>query len=143
MHCAIKTGEGALNPLFRKGLARRRLAIITVVLASLLAPSLLCAVPAAPMSTAEHECCRHMKMTQDCGETNMSACCTPVIPNVGIANPAVTKKVPALSSGTVEYAAVEVFEFGSAIGTASGRMDLASFSPPLLATSGSIQVLRI
>src|SRR5262245_44447812 len=57
----------------RKNSGVRFTFLILVVIASLLAPTLLCAMPAAPMNATEHQCCEHMA-AKECSEANLSAC---------------------------------------------------------------------
>jgi hypothetical protein len=110
-----------------------------LILAALLAPAVLCALPAAPMTSSEQDCCAHMKQVE-CSKANMSACCTTVAPNVAIATPAVVKKVPAVSIGAVQYAALVSASLRLAI---ASPPDYSNFSPPGSAPSSLVQVLRI
>src|SRR5690242_6616599 len=53
-----------------------RLGAALVVLLSLLAPTMACALPGSQMTAAEHACCRHMK--GECGSMKMPtshSCC--------------------------------------------------------------------
>src|SRR5438128_946221 len=118
------------------------IATIFLTFASLLAPTLLCAVPATPMNAAERECCLQMRTARDCGQANMSDCCTPVAPNVAVEAPAVMKTSPALTGATLHHVAV-VLDFVPAIRLVSSRIELQDSSPPPLTIPASIQVLRI
>jgi hypothetical protein len=53
-----------------------RVAAVLVLLLSLLAPTMVCALPGSQMTPAERACCRHMK--DECGQMKMPAshgCC--------------------------------------------------------------------
>jgi hypothetical protein len=120
-----------------------RIAVVVIAVVSLLAPALLCVVPAAPMSASEHACCEDMHMAQGCDEAKVSACCTTVAFNAAVGVPTVTKTSLSLSEGAQEYSVLAAFEFVRAVRAASSRIDLENSSPPRAFTPDSIQVLRI
>lgn len=84
-----------------------------------------------------------MKMTKECDETSMSACCTTTVPNVALSAPAVTHKAPSLTAATSHHVYVNVSDLVLATGAVHSRIGLESSSPPRLTIPLSIQVLRI
>jgi len=115
--------------------------IALLILFSLLAPTLLCAFPAAPLSAADEDCCKHMKSAKDCTEAGMSACCLAVPQTIAAPVPA-TKKAPAPSLAAIQYAVVSTFTWIETPSLSSLEKQADSSSPPHLILD-SIQVLRI
>ena len=115
--------------------------IALLILFSLLAPTLLCAVPAAPMSAAGEDCCKHMGSAKDCTEAGMSACCMAVPQTIAAPVPA-TQKAPAPSLGAMQYAVVSTFARIDTPSLSNLEKQADSSSPPGLIPD-SIQVLRI
>jgi hypothetical protein len=113
---------------------------VLLISASLLAPTLLCAVPLSPLNVSEMDCCQHMNQ-QDCGKANMSSCCTPIAPNLAFETPTVAKRV-----FTEVLTSVDV---NSDVTVATMLLktmrpdDSQGSSPPTSHTGSPFQVLRI
>jgi len=59
---------------------RAQFIIGMTILSVLFAPSMLCLIPGATMTAAEHECC--LQMSSNCGDTQMEhSCCQPTKPS--------------------------------------------------------------
>ena len=126
----------------RGNYARLVYAALTLVLfVSLLAPTILCAVPTASMNTGEHECCKQMK--EKCGDPSMSACCT-IVPNTAAGTITVVEKSKEASGSDIQHAVMAyediVLATRSAFRLPPGE---TTSSPPISAPPNSLQVLRI
>jgi hypothetical protein len=107
-----------------------------VVLMCFLTPTLLCAIPGAPMSGAD--CCEHMT-SEECRTANMSACCETTTPGVALA--ALTKAANELSAPMINTLHWSVYP--PELRTIAFRVSVYDASPPGLESIGSSLILRI
>jgi hypothetical protein len=114
--------------------------IVSLLVAILLTPTILCAIPNASMTPDEHACCE--QMMGECGRDSLSSCCA-IVPNaaIGIATP-VEKSLSI--SGQIEHAVISFTEAPLTVLAAAAplEVDLQS-SPPGLQAPRTIQILRI
>ena len=114
-------------------------ALTLILFVSLLAPTILCAIPGAPLSADEHECCKYMK--ERCGDPSMSSCCA-IVPNTALNAPLTDKA--SLPEYDVQHAVVTYADIVVATPIAIPiDGEEVSSSPPPFPASSSIRVLRI
>jgi hypothetical protein len=114
--------------------------VASLLVAILLAPTILCAIPNASMTPDEHACCE--QMMGECGRDSMSSCCT-IVPNTSVGKVTPTEKSAPISE-QIEQAAIRFAEPPQPAPSPGAQFatDLQS-SPPGLDARHSIQILRI
>lgn len=114
--------------------------IASLLVAILLTPTILCAIPNASMTPDEHACCE--QMMGECGRDSLSSCCA-IVPNISIGTVTPTEK----SATIAEHADYTVISFAEAPqpSLSLGAQFATDFqsSPPVLYAPQSIQILRI
>jgi hypothetical protein len=120
---------------------KTHVALALAVLVSLLAPTVLCAVPTSALGPGEHDCCEQMK--EMCQKPSMSACCT-IVPNTALGSATLGEKSSFLPNTDIQHAAIAYANADlSAPLVTLDEWEESSFSPPRFPDSASIQILRI